>query len=157
MQIRFMGTGAVDFLPLLETEYKYKLDQNARRSSSILINETYLVDCGPHVAESFQIQQIDAAKVTDLLGTHFHSDHYNRDSIAWIAAQKEVPLKIWHHAEAQHEPIENCEFCPMEIAQDGKLVLSHLARTLHKPHEETVEMLKPDGYIVAYDGMELEV
>ena len=43
------------------------------------------------------------------------------------------------------------------IAQDGKLVLSHLARTLHKPHEETVELLKSDGYIVAYDGMELEV
>ncbi len=253
MQIYFMGTGAADFSPLLETKYKYKLDQNARRSSSILLEGNYLIDCGPHVAGSFQIQQIDAAKVTDLLVTHFHSDHYNRDSIAWIAAQKEVPLKIWHHAEAQPEPIENCEFCPMEIgleyaigdlkvkaleanhaewpvhydiesdgkklfygcdgswllmatfyamrqrrydcmildatvgdyvgdfrlgehnsipmirlmeasfktenviAQDGKLVLSHLARTLHKPHEETVELLKSDGYIVAYDGMELEV
>ena len=63
MQIRFMGTGAADFSPLLETEYKYKLDQNARRSSSILLEGNYLIDCGPHVAGSFQIQQIDAAKV----------------------------------------------------------------------------------------------
>ena len=258
MQIRFMGTGAADFSPLLETEYKYKLDQNARRSSSILINETYLVDCGPHVADSFRIQGLDPAKVTDLLVTHFHGDHYKPEVIAAVAAARKAagldePLRIWHCEGAEHQEIANCEFHPMKIgeeytigdmtvkalasnhtmwpvhydillegkklfygcdgswllmatfyamrqrrydcmildatvgdysgdfrlgehnsipmirlmeasfrtenviAQDGKLVLSHLARTLHKPHEETAELLGKEGYIVAFDGMELTV
>ena len=258
MQIRFMGTGAADFSPLLQTEYKDQLDHNARRSSSILINETYLVDCGPHVADSFRIQNRDAAKVTDLLVTHFHGDHYKPEVIAQVAAAKkaagqEEPLRIWHRADARPEPIANCEFHPMEvgqtyaignlqvkalasnhdkwpvhydieedgkklfygcdgswllmatfyamrqrsydcmildatvgdyngdfrlgehnsipmirlmeasfrtqnvIAEDGKFVLSHLARTLHKPHEETAELLGKEGYIVAFDGMDLTV
>lgn len=37
-----------------------------------------------------------------------------------------------------------------------KIVLDHLARTLHKSYEETVEIAAKDGYIVAYDGMKLE-
>ena len=49
MNIRFLGTGAADFSPLLETEFKDRLDNNARRSSAILIDESILVDCGPHI------------------------------------------------------------------------------------------------------------
>ena len=258
MKIRFMGTGAADFSPLLTTEYKDQLDNNARRSSSILINEAYLVDCGPHVADSFRIQGLDPAKVTDLLVTHFHGDHYKPEVIAAVAAARKAagldePLQIWHRGDARPDAIENCEFHPMEvgqtyeigdlkvkalasnhdqwpahydieadgkklfygcdgswllmatfyamrqrkydcmildatvgdysgdfrlgehnsipmirlmeasfrtenvIAQDGKLVLSHLARTLHKPHEETAALLGKEGYIVAFDGMELLV
>ena len=81
MNIRFSGTGAADFSPLLETEFKNKLDNNARRSSAILIDETILVDCGPHTYHSFYIQGLDCSKVTDLLLTHFHNDHYDRNSI----------------------------------------------------------------------------
>ena len=40
------------------------------------------------------------------------------------------------------------------IASDNtKIILSHMARTLHKGHEETVSCVKDDGYIVAFDGM----
>lgn len=37
------------------------------------------------------------------------------------------------------------------------IVLDHLARTLHKSYEETCELVKEDGFVVAYDGMILEL
>lgn len=38
-----------------------------------------------------------------------------------------------------------------------KIVLDHLARSLHENYEKTCELVKDDGFIVAYDGMCLEV
>lgn len=251
MNILFLGTGAADFSPLLETEFKNKLDNNARRSSAILIDDTILIDCGPHTYDSFQIQGLDCSKVTDLLLTHFHDDHYNPDNIAKLAKHCAHPLRMWYHADSTPEPIENVEFHPVKpletfktdtfqavalpanhtefplhydievgdvklfygcdgawllndtfyammkrnyncmildgtvgdyngdyrlgehnsipmirlmaesfrtqnvIAPNGTLCISHLARTLHKPHEETAASLAKEGYIVAYDGMML--
>ena len=43
------------------------------------------------------------------------------------------------------------------VKDETKIILSHLARTLHKSHSETEELVKNDGYIVAFDGMEMEV
>lgn len=39
--------------------------------------------------------------------------------------------------------------------EDTKIVLSHLARTLHKSHEDTCRQVSDDGFIVAYDGLRL--
>ena len=117
MKITFLGTGAADFSPLLKIEYKNKLSKDHRRSSSILIEEQFLVDCGPHTAESFRLQGLDTSKVTDLFLTHFHDDHYDRDSIAQIAAQTAEPLRIWHRAGATPEPMEHVVFCPVEVGE----------------------------------------
>lgn len=43
------------------------------------------------------------------------------------------------------------------IDDKTKVYLTHLAPSLHKPHNETVEMVKPMGAIVAYDGLETEI
>ena len=43
------------------------------------------------------------------------------------------------------------------FAEDAKLVLTHIAPSLHRPHAELVEQAAADGLLVAYDGMELEV
>lgn len=49
-------------------------------------------------------------------------------------------------------------FLTYGIATDGtKIVLSHLARTLHKSYEETCGLVSGDGFVVAYDGMQLEI
>jgi len=37
-----------------------------------------------------------------------------------------------------------------------KVYLTHLAPSLHKPHDETVKIVEPMGAIVAYDGLETE-
>lgn len=43
------------------------------------------------------------------------------------------------------------------IKEDSKVLLSHIACCLHKPHEETAEIVKKDGFVAAYDGLELEI
>ena len=43
------------------------------------------------------------------------------------------------------------------IAENTQVYVSHLAPSLHKTHEETVELLKDDGFFVAYDGLKVEV
>ena len=41
--------------------------------------------------------------------------------------------------------------------EDTKIVLGHLARTLHRSYEITQESVKDEGFIIGYDGLELEV
>ena len=49
-------------------------------------------------------------------------------------------------------------FRTLEICDDKTLiVLDHIARTLHKPHDELCRQVQGDGYLPAYDGMRLSV
>lgn len=41
------------------------------------------------------------------------------------------------------------------VSDGGVMIASHLARTLHKPHEETAEILKQLGLDTALDGMKI--
>ncbi|MBQ8291123.1 MAG: MBL fold metallo-hydrolase [Clostridia bacterium] len=43
------------------------------------------------------------------------------------------------------------------INENTQVYLTHLARTLHRSHEETAEIVKPLGAQVAYDGLRIEV
>lgn len=43
------------------------------------------------------------------------------------------------------------------LTENGMLVASHLARTLHVSHEKTVEILKKLDMLTAYDGMEINI
>ncbi len=47
---------------------------------------------------------------------------------------------------------------PQQVfAEDARLVLVHLAPSLHKSHAETVAIAAKDGLLVAYDGMTLDI
>ena len=43
------------------------------------------------------------------------------------------------------------------IRDGGKLVASHMARTLHVSHADTARILAQMDMIAAYDGMEIEM
>ena len=43
------------------------------------------------------------------------------------------------------------------IAENTQVYVSHLAPSLHKSHEETVELFKGNGVLVAYDGLQVEL
>ena len=43
------------------------------------------------------------------------------------------------------------------ITENTQVYVSHLAPSLHKSHEETVEILQKDGVYVAYDGLSLQL
>ena len=258
MKLLFLGTAAYDYSPKLATEFANSFDFNARRSSSALLNDKFLIDCGDHGLDSLRIANIDTVKISDVFITHFHRDHYNAKFIETIAKSKQEPLRVWVRGDAVVPELENVVFIKMEIgkkylvegdlnvtsylanheadafpqhflfedakksffyALDGawlanqtyyaltsklldgivldgtcgdvvgdyrvgshnsipmirllvaslrgrgldalkgsaKVYISHIAPSLHAPHEEMVAMLKDDNIGVAYDGLEIEI
>lgn len=254
MNVKCLGTGAADFLPTLKTTDRFTVNKNVRRSTSTLIDEALLIDCGPHVADAVSLFGVAVEKIEALLLTHPHSDHWNVDVVASIAAQLPHPLHLWYHEQVSMPDIPNTVKHPMRIREeydvcgyavtplvanhdvigcvhysiekDGKklfygadgawllsdtygymrgrlydaiildatvgdyvgdlrmashnsipmirlmvpsfltdkianeqtkIVMTHLARTLHKPHDVICEQVAADGYIVAFDGMELSI
>lgn len=254
IELTFLGTCACDFSKKLQNEFKDCFDKDARRASSMMIGDNYLVDCGVHVMDSLRIAKKDAGKITDIFVTHLHWDHYNRDHVAKIAEDHKV--RLWVREDADIAPIENIEIKKMKLFQkyevregffvtgtvanhdvvtspqhlifeiDGKKIfygcdggwfinttynflrdqkldlavldctmgdydgdfrigehngipmirlllpslktinaigdgtevyLSHLAPSLHKPHDETVRIVGELGAKVAYDGLRIEI
>ena len=43
------------------------------------------------------------------------------------------------------------------LKPDGRIVLQHLARTLHKPNAETEADMAKEGFITARDGLTIEI
>lgn len=252
MKLKFLGTGAADFDPILKTEDRFQVRKSLRRCTSTLLNGHILIDCGPHVLDAIQIFNVDVSVIDTLLVTHTHKDHFNQDVVAAIAAKLSHPLHIFHGSETQIPQIPNTVLHPIDIRQeftvgncavtclkanhcagavhysivsegkqmfygaDGawllmdtyyymkdrhydlmlmdatvgdyegdyrmaehnslpmirmmekslrtfgvvddntKIVLDHMARTLHTSHEELEIIAAKDGYIPAYDGMELD-
>lgn len=107
--ITFLGTCACDFSPRLDTDLKSKLDKDARRASCMLVDGKYLIDCGPHVLDSIRILGIDKSKITDIIITHTHDDHFNENSIKAIAEGRKSPLRVWLREGAQPLSIEGVE------------------------------------------------
>ena len=252
----FLGTGAADWFIEDKDKTHY-----FRRNSAALLNGDLLLDCGPHIfdfAESTGNTTL-YENVTDILITHDHPDHLNRDTLLNLADSQKIRVacdgaarkRLGEHPNieyiwlvpykrkrvgryyvtpllANHDVIitknqrafhyiiktpDGKEFfygldgawflrpsweemlkhkfdlmvfdctvgdsddwrlfehntIPMlrkmiaeikekEILQDGgKMIATHMARTLHKSHEDTAECLKEMDMIVAYDGMNVEI
>ena len=129
----FLGTSAADFSLLRATDCHDRFDKNARRASCMMIEENILIDCGMHV--NVDILIIDAT-CGDYLEERRLAEH---NSIPMLRLM--VPfLKT---AGIIHEAT--------------KIYLTHIAPSLHKPHDETQELVKADGFIVAYDGLTFTV
>lgn len=105
--LTFLGTCACDFSPKLQNECRDCFDFDARRASSVLMNGHLLIDCGIHVLDSLRIAGVPLSVITDVFVTHTHSDHFNADHLAVIAAAKSEPLRVWVSEEAVLPPINN--------------------------------------------------
>ena len=80
MNILFLGTGAAD--------YNCEKDIGTpgyRRNSSILIDNTLLIDPGPCVMEAIEHFGVDADNIKYIIVTHTHEDHYNEETVKWLA------------------------------------------------------------------------
>jgi len=272
MEILFLGTGAADYNPDLRTVLKDRFDRTKRRSSSVLLDDEVLIDCGEFILDSIRIAGVDCARIKNVLISHSHSDHFNPAHLSKIAAAAGHPIGVWangvildglarygcgligedakgfallvpHKTVAHTEitfgewkvmplrsnhiydgdniaPTEESQFFLVEkqgrklfygtdgawmptdtgkylygqqlngclfdatcgdyvvdyriyehntlpmvrmmktvmqeqgcFAPDAKLYLFHIAHSLHKPYEETVEIAARDGLLVPYDGM----
>lgn len=126
----FLGTGAADFSPLLKTEYRDRLGDDVRRSSSVLLCGRYLIDCGPHTLDSMRILGLDASKVTDIFITHFHSDHYDPESVQKLADIRGGQIRIWFREGARAVFPEGVQRVGMKMNNSynyGELTVTGLA------------------------------
>ncbi len=116
--LTFLGTCACDFSPKLENEYKDCFDFDARRASCVLMNESILIDCGLHALDSLRIAQKPTRVITDILITHFHRDHFNKDNIEEIAKSsakdRGEPLRLYVREDAVFDDMENVEIIRMK-------------------------------------------
>lgn len=114
MKILFLGTAACDYSKKIETDFVDVFDFDARRSSSVLLEDKYLIDCGDHTLDSLRIANIDITKISDIFITHLHRDHYNTKYIETIAKKKQEKLRVWVREEAIVPKLENVLFCKMK-------------------------------------------
>ena len=123
-ELLFLGTCARDFSPRLEGDLRDCFDLDARRSSSLLVGGSLLIDCGTHTLDSLRIAGISRDAVTDLVVTHLHSDHFDRANIAKLAEGRETPLRVWVREGAAHGLPDTVEvrymtpFSGYELASD---------------------------------------
>ena len=253
MKVKLLGTGAADFLPSLKDTNRYTVDIEIRRSTCTLIDETLLIDCGPHLLDEIKLFGGDITKMDNILLTHYHGDHINKEVLTEFVSLRGKKVNLWYNEEIAMPEIEGVILKPIKIQQefevdgfkitalaanhnkgavhysiekddkkifygcdgawllmdtfyfmkdkgydmmimdatmgnydgdwrvcehnsipmvkmlvksfksygvtkeDTKIVLDHLARTLHRSYEITQEAVKDEGFIIGYDGLELEV
>lgn len=76
MKVLFLGTGAADWC-LAAGDGKEK----SRKFSSILIDQTILIDPGPDVLDALQENGIQLNNIKFILNTHDHEDHIDRNCL----------------------------------------------------------------------------
>ena len=86
MKILFLGTGAADF-PSVKCE-------GFRRNASILIDDTILIDPGLWVIDAIEEYKVDTSKIKYVLVTHYHSDHFNKDTFDYLISRGAKLLEI---------------------------------------------------------------
>lgn len=255
MELLFLGTCACDYSPRLSGDLRDRFDKDARRSSAVLLNGHILIDCGDHVRDALRIAGVEESRVTDIVVTHLHHDHFRADHVIAMA-EKHKGLRLFVRWDAVLPPLPGVTVVRMEkmtpydlggglfvtgllanhnedafpqhlyfegegkrflygcdgawllhetyqwlfdkrltlfvadatcgdyagdlrmamhnsipmlrlmvpsmktvgiLTDDTVVCLSHLAPSLHEPHDETVKIASKEGWIVAHDGMTLHI
>ena len=125
MKFCFLGTGAADYTADWYTGLENRFDPDIRRASSAILEKNLLLDCGPHVLECLRIAGYDPADITDILITHFHSDHFNAANLEKIAADVYArsgrPVRLWVREDAEPNLPENVEIHRLKLTETYQL------------------------------------
>ncbi len=117
MDILFLGTGAADFNPALSMDVCFGLtDKSVRRSSAILINGSILVDCGPHVYKSIMAMGADVKKIKAIVLTHFHSDHFDIETLKNIVNDA-GSVEVYYNKAASFENVKGVIKRPLAVGE----------------------------------------
>lgn len=95
LSVIFLGSGASDW-----DTTKYPLNKQVllsgvyRGQASILVNNSILVDCGVTVPMALDIFGINIDKITDIVITHTHGDHFSIESLKTIQSKRSGRSKM---------------------------------------------------------------
>lgn len=111
MKALFLGTGAADWH--INSTIK-RSDGEFRRNTSILINDSVLVDCGPDVLDAMNEFSVNPGLISDIFITHSHKDHFDVESLKNVRLMqaKDAIVNIWadKHVLSQIEGVEGFVF-----------------------------------------------
>ena len=96
MKILFLGTGAADWAVKPESE----MGENERRFSSLLLDDKILVDVAPQSYDFAVKMGVDMSKITDLIISHTHGDHYSKKALLNFRSKTDHNIWIWCHSGA---------------------------------------------------------
>lgn len=115
-EILFLGTGAAD----------WDINEKSgffRRNSAALLNSDLMIDCGAHIfdfAEDFADSTLYDG-VTDIMITHNHYDHFNRESVLALAKKRKIRVFGDAQIEEALAGAENIEFIKVVPYSEQKI------------------------------------
>ena len=89
MKITFLGTGAADH------DWSRYGEDGVSGSTATLIDDRVLIDCGPTVAAALERFGQDGTKITDIVITHHHGDHFRLEVLKQIVAGREGTVNLF--------------------------------------------------------------
>ncbi len=152
IKFQFLGTCAADFGALKKEDFTGRFDKNARRSSSAILCDRYLIDCGFHTPECLAIAGIPFESITDLFLTHLHGDHFQAKNVELIAAAKQAPLRVWVSEDAKLPEMANTEIIRMPKLEALTVREGFKVTGLYANHAENAY---PQHILFEIDGKQL--
>jgi len=119
MKLLFLGTGAAFATRVPENEMK----KGVRRCSSMLLDETVLVDVAMQSFDYATKLGVDTSAITDVFLSHTHPDHYIKETLMAYANAAKTKLNFWCHEGAvpdlklDEEEAARINVCPVKCMQ----------------------------------------
>ena len=157
--ILFLGTGAADWpAPPYGTAMKETQNGAMRGYSSVIIDGQLLIDCGATVPDAIDHFGVDINRITDILLTHTHPDHFDIDAIRWLISirngKNSINLRAHPSALSKLPEIQGICQCATEVGETFNLP-SMTATSLAANHDVADEtalhfLLQKDGVSILY-------
>ena len=110
MKMLFLGCGAADY------DWSRYGEEGILGSTSTLLNDTILLDCGPTVTAAMKRFNVPLEQITHIVNTHNHSDHLNFDEVRKIAALRRIDF--YGSKEACAELSDCCNAHPLTFGDE---------------------------------------
>ena len=145
MKIRFIGTGAADY------DWSRYGEDGVSGSTATLIDDRLLIDCGPTVPAALERFGEDRTRITDIVITHNHDDHFLPEVLAKVVAGREHDVDLFGSPQvcAQAEP-----FCRVHPVDFGSRFRAAGYDFLTLPANHTVEDFSEKTFLYLISGQD---
>ena len=146
MKLLFLGTGAADH------DWSRYGEPGVLGSTASLLEDHILLDCGPTVCASLKRFGADFSKITAIVNTHSHSDHFNPEQIKELSAGRMIDF---YGTPQACEKVK--DFCRIHPIKSGDVFEVKNTRFLTLPANHAVTDLNEEtfNYLISCNGKTL--
>ncbi|MBR2912277.1 MAG: MBL fold metallo-hydrolase [Lentisphaeria bacterium] len=146
MKLSFLGTGAADH------DWSRYGEPDVLGSTASLLEDHILLDCGPTVCRALKRFNVDTARITAIVNTHSHSDHFNTEQIKELSAGRMIDF--YGTPQACEKVKDFCRIHPI-ASGDGFEVKNTRFLTLPANHAVTDLNEETFNYLISCNGKTL--